>query len=248
MLYWKSDVEFPKASALSALQALPSTTPAAATAILIDGCRQFSANAEIFSQHDSVSDVYSVVSGAVRFVRLLKDGRRQIGAFYLPGDLFGLESEERHSFSAECIVNSRIGISKRGAFLDAAMRDQELAFQVWTTTAAHLQRAQGHTAMLGRGTARERLASFLLDMDSRLDSQGSIRLPMQGRDIADYLGLTIETVSRIFSYFERKKWISRPDSHSVVLCDRDALQRLCNGDDAFASKGAVSALLEEPCG
>jgi CRP/FNR family nitrogen fixation transcriptional regulator len=172
---------------------------------------------------------------------LLKDGRRQIGAFYLPGDLFGLESEEHHSFSAESIVNSRIGISKRSAFLDAAMRDQELAFQVWTTTAVHLQRAQGHMSMLGRGTAREKLASFLLDMDNRLDSsQGSIRLPMRGRDIADYLGLTVETISRIFSYFERKKWISRPAPNRVVLSDRVALQRLL--DDELPSFVRTSRL------
>jgi CRP/FNR family transcriptional regulator, nitrogen fixation regulation protein len=226
LLSWKSDIEFSKASALAALHALPPETPAAGTAILINGCRQFTANAEIFSQYEDVSDVYSVVSGAVRFARLLKDGRRQIGAFYLPGDLFGLESEERHSFSAECIVNSRIGISKRSAFIDAAMRNQAYALQVWTTTAAHLQRAQSHMSVLGRGTAQERLATFLLDMDTRLDSHGSIELPMQRRDIADYLGLTIETISRVFHYFERQKIISIPHSRRVELHARDRLQRL----------------------
>jgi CRP/FNR family transcriptional regulator, nitrogen fixation regulation protein len=226
LLYWKSDAEFSKASVLSALHALPPETPAAGTAILINSCKLFAVNAEIFSQYDRVSDVYSVVSGAVRFARLLKDGRRQIGAFYLPGDLFGLESEERHSFSAECIVNSRIGISKRSTFIDAAMHNQAFALQVWTTTAAHLQRAQSHMSVLGRETAQERLATFLLDMDTRLDSHGSIELPMQRRDIADYLGLTIETISRVFHYFERKKIISIPSSRRIVLLAPEVLQHL----------------------
>jgi CRP/FNR family nitrogen fixation transcriptional regulator len=156
----------------------------------------------------------------------MKDGRRQIGAFYLPGDLFGLESEERHSFSAEAIVNSRIGFSKRSSFLDAAMCNQALAFQLWTTTAAHLQRAQCHMSVLGRSTAQERIAKFLLDMESRLNSIGKIELPMPRRDIADYLGLTIETVSRVFHLFERKKIISIPDSRRVVLTDPDALLQM----------------------
>ena len=226
-MHWKSESAEPcRASALHALQTLPSSTPAAGTAVLMSGWRDVRPNGEIFSQHQRVSNVHAVVSGAVRLIRLMKDGRRQIGAFYLPGDLFGLESEERHSFSAEAIVNSRIGSSKRSTFLDAAMCNQALAFQLWTTTAAHLQRAQCHMSVLGRSTAQERIAKFLLDMDSRLNSVGEIELPMPRRDIADYLGLTIETVSRVFHRFERKRIISIPDARRVVLSDPKALLQM----------------------
>jgi CRP/FNR family nitrogen fixation transcriptional regulator len=200
--------------------------PTASTAVLMNGWRDVRPNGEIFSQYERVRNVHTVVSGAVRLTKLMKDGRRQIGAFYLPGDLFGLESEERHSFSAEAIVSSRVGFSKRSAFLDAAMCNQSLAFQLWTTTAAHLQRAQCHMSVLGRSTAQERIAKFLLDMESRLSSIGEFELPMPRRDIADYLGLTIETVSRIFHLFERKKIISIPDSRRVVLSDPKALRSM----------------------
>jgi CRP/FNR family nitrogen fixation transcriptional regulator len=193
---------------------------------LRSGHRQFKSNVEIFSQYERVSNVYRVVSGAVRFTQLKRDGRRQIGAFYLPGDLFGLELENRHSFSAESIVNSKIEISKKGAFLEAAMHNQALAFYVWTTTAAQLQRAQNHMSVLGRSTAQERLATFLLDMDSRLQSRGTVQLPMPRRDIADYLGLTIETVSRVFHLFEKRQIISIRGARRVVLRDLDALRNM----------------------
>jgi len=227
LLHWKSEsAERCRTSAVHALQSPPSVTPTAGTAVLMNGWRDVRPNGEIFSQYEPVSNVHTVVSGAIRLTRLMKDGRRQIGAFYLPGDLFGLESEERHSFSAEAIVNSRVGFSKRSAFLDAAMGNQALAFQLWTTTAAHLQRAQCHMSVLGRSTAQERIANFLLDMESRLSSIGEIELPMPRRDIADYLGLTIETVSRIFHLFERKRIISIPDSRRVVLSDPKALLQM----------------------
>jgi CRP/FNR family nitrogen fixation transcriptional regulator len=226
MLHWRSDAEHSRAAVLDEHNQLPPTTPAAGAATLIGGCRHYSQDVEIFSQLERVSDVYSVVSGAVRFTRLLKDGRRQIGAFYLPGELFGLESEERHTFSAETVVNSRIGISRRSTFLDQAMQDMELALRVWSATAAHLQRAQSHLTVLGRGTAQERMATFLLDMHSRLGSSDTIQLPMPRRDIADYLGLTIETVSRIFHLFQRRGFISIPEPRRIVFRNPQALYKI----------------------
>jgi CRP/FNR family transcriptional regulator, nitrogen fixation regulation protein len=228
MLHWKSDIDATRGTAFIALQGLPAASPAAHIAGLMSSCREFARDAEIFQQNETVSNIYAVVSGAVRFTRLLRDGRRQIGGFYLPGDLFGLESEERHSFSAESIVNSKIGITKRSTFVQAAMQSHTLAHQVWMTTASHLHRAQGHMSVLGRGTAQERIATFLLDMDARLNSLGSIDLPMPRRDIADYLGLTIETVSRVLRSLERARIISIPDARRITLLKR---QVLCEMED-----------------
>jgi CRP/FNR family nitrogen fixation transcriptional regulator len=106
------------------------------------------------------------------------------------------------------------------------MHDEALALRLWTTTAAHLQRAQCHLSVLGRGTAAERVATFLLEMQSRLRSSDSIQLPMPRRDIADYLGLTIETVSRMFHLFQRRRLISIPEPRRIVLRNPEALQRM----------------------
>jgi CRP/FNR family nitrogen fixation transcriptional regulator len=231
MLHWKSEVGATRGSPFPALNGVGKAdqAPDAISGLAgpMSATRDFPPDAEIFSQYEEVSDVYSVVSGAVRFSRLLRDGRRQIGAFYFPGDLFGLESEERHSFSAESIVNCKIRITKRKAFIQAAMSNQAYAREVWSETAAHLQRAQGHMSLLGRMTARERMAAFLLDIDARLDAGGSINLPMPRRDIADYLGLTIETVSRMFTHLERTKIIAiATDARHIVLCNPAALHQL----------------------
>jgi len=229
MLHWKTDTIAPRAPPFPALlepRSVAEGHPGFGIVSLMSGSRDFPPNAEIFSQYEEVSNVYSVVSGAVRFAKMMKDGRRQIGAFYFPGDFFGLESEERHSFSAEAIINSRVRVTKRTAFLKTVMGDQACAHEIWSETAAHLQRAQWHMSVLGRKNARERIAAFLLDMDAKLNSQGSIDLPMPRRDIADYLGLTIETVSRIFTTLAKMKIIAISDVRRIVLCNRAALGQL----------------------
>jgi CRP/FNR family nitrogen fixation transcriptional regulator len=226
MLQWKSDIDAARRAVIPPFCDFSSASPAADVSSLLSRYREFAEGSEIFGQNEAVKEVYAVMSGAVRFTRLTRDGRRQIGAFYLPGDLFGLESEERHSFSAEAVVSSKLKVAKRTAFLEVAMHSHTLAHQVWMATASHLQRAQGHMSLLGRGTAQERLATFLLEMDRRLNALGNIELPMPRRDIADYLGLTIETVSRVLSQLERAKIISIPGIRSIVLLKRPALRAM----------------------
>lgn len=229
MLHWKSETGATRASPFPPLLepgSMLDGSPVTGIASLMSSFRDFPANAEIFSQYEEVNNVYSVATGAVRFVKMMKDGRRQIGAFYFPGDLFGLEAEERHSFSAESIINSRIRVTKRTAFLKTVMGDEACAHEIWSETAAHLQRAQGHMSVLGRKNARERVAAFLLDTDTRLNSRGWIDLPMPRRDIADYLGLTIETVSRVFTYLTKAKVIAISDVRRIVLCNKAALRQL----------------------
>ena len=153
----------------------------------------FSAGAEIYGENEPAEYLYKVISGAVRTYKVLSDGRRQIGGFYLPGDVFGLERGEEHSFSAEAITECRVLVIKRANLVSLAARDNDVARQLWAMTAKELRRAQDHLMLLIK-TAQERVAGFLLEMASRGASTREIELPMSRQDIADYLGLTIETV------------------------------------------------------
>lgn len=226
MLHWKGDSSAVKIPATGALDPRLPSSVIAETIRLMGVVMEFERDAEIFAEDEPAEYIYAVVSGAVRFSKLMSDGRRQIGAFYLPGDLFGLESAEVHSFSAESLGQCRIVVVKRSALLARANHDQELLRQLWTQTAAHLQQAQSHMLLLGRKSAQERIAAFLLDMAARLKSQGAIELPMSRQDIADYLGLTIETVSRTLTQLERDGVISIPVSRRIVLRDRPALDEM----------------------
>jgi CRP-like cAMP-binding protein len=185
----------------------------------------FSRNTEIYGEGESAEFIYKVVSGAVRTYKVLMDGRRQIGSFYLPGDIFGLESGEDHTFSAEAIVNSKVLTIKRGHLDAVASRENAVARQVLGAMRGELQRLQDHILLLVK-SAQERVAGFLLEMADRSDSHSEIELPMSRQDIADYLGLTIETVSRTLTGMEGASMIALPSARRVVLCDRAALARL----------------------
>jgi CRP/FNR family nitrogen fixation transcriptional regulator len=163
---------------------------------------RYTRDEEIYGESEDAKFVYKVVSGAVRQHKLLSDGRRQIGAFHLPGDVFGLESGPEHRLTAEAIVDTVTMIFDLGAVEYFAMRDIEVARELWKLAARDLDHAVNHMLLLGRKTALERVADFLLEMDARMHPSGAMGLPMLRRDIADYLGLTLETVSRTISRLE----------------------------------------------
>ena len=185
----------------------------------------FGRNAEIYGENEPAEYLYKVVSGAVRTYKVLNDGRRQIGAFYLPGDIFGLEVCDEHTFSAEAIADCKVLVMKRSALIALATRDNAVAQQLWTMTATELQRAHNHIMLLIK-TAQERVAGFLLEMAARSGASNEIELPMSRQDIADYLGLTIETVSRTLTQLEISAVIAVPTSRRIVLRNRAALSRL----------------------
>lgn len=185
----------------------------------------FARNVEIYGEGEPAEYLYKVVSGAVRTYRVLNDGRRQIGAFLLPGGMFGLEAGATHATSAEAIADSVVLVIKRSAVVALAERDPDVARQMWTLTAQELGRAQNHMLLLIR-TAQERIAAFLLEMAERAPDADSVELPMSRQDIADYLGLTIETVSRTLTQLEGEAAIVLATSRRVVLRDRAALTRL----------------------
>jgi CRP/FNR family nitrogen fixation transcriptional regulator len=139
--------------------------------------------------------------------------------------VFGLETGELHHFSAEAMTESKVLVVKRSSLVALAARDTEVARQLWTLTARELERAQQHFLALIK-TAEERVVGFLLDMASRVSGSNQFELPMSRQDIADYLGLTIETVSRTMTQLESTAAIELPSSRRVVLRNRAKLGQL----------------------
>ncbi|MBR0693345.1 helix-turn-helix domain-containing protein [Bradyrhizobium lablabi] len=183
---------------------------------------------EIYGEKEPAEYVYQVISGAVRSYKLLSDGRRQIGAFHLVGDIFGLENDDIHRFTAEAIVDTTVRLFRRLSLERVAHSDPALARHLLTMTTNNLQHAEDHMLLLGRKTALERVAAFLLEMDRRLTGVGLVALPMCRRDIADYLGLTLETVSRALSKLHAYGALDFLGSNQreIMLVDRDQLARL----------------------
>jgi CRP/FNR family nitrogen fixation transcriptional regulator len=179
---------------------------------------------EIYGEDEPAEYVYQVISGAVRSYKLLSDGRRQIGAFHLPGDVFGLESGATHRLAAEAIIETTVRLVKRRSLEKAAGVDVQLARKLWAITAGELRHAEDHMLLLGRKTAMERVATFLLEMDRRLAVSGMMALPMCRRDIGDYLGLTLETVSRALSQLQTQGVLGFSGARQVQLRNRDRLR------------------------
>jgi CRP/FNR family nitrogen fixation transcriptional regulator len=182
-------------------------------------------NAEIFGESEPADYLYKVVNGAVRTCRILTDGRRQVCAFYLPGEIFGLEAAKRYHHSAEAICDSSIQLIRRTTLLAVAARNAHVASELWALTAHELERMQDHALLLVR-SAQERVACFLLEMAERLTNAEAVELPMSRNDIADYLGLTIETISRTLAQFADEAVIALPRSRRILLRNRKALRRL----------------------
>lgn len=192
---------------------------------MIGAPMSFARNAEIYGENEPAEYLYKVVSGAVRTYKILNDGRRQIAAFHLPGDVLGLEVGRDHDFSAEAIVETKLLVIKRSALMSLAARDAQVANELWIFISRELQRVRDHALLLIK-SAEERVASFLIEMARRNPNGSEVQLPMSRQDIADYLGLTIETVSRTISHLEGKAAIARPTSRRIVLRNRSALNRL----------------------
>ncbi|HZR88826.1 MAG TPA: helix-turn-helix domain-containing protein [Bradyrhizobium sp.] len=214
---------------------LPAISPAAADpfaaitghAGLVASEFTYGKDEEIYGEDEPAEYVYQVISGAVRSYKLLSDGRRQIGAFHLPGDVFGLESGATHRLATEAIIDTTVRLVKRKSLEQAAGHDVQVARKLWTMTAGELRHAEDHMLLLGRKTAMERVATFLLEMDRRLTVAGMMALPMCRRDIGDYLGLTLETVSRALSQLHAQGVLGFSGARQIVLRNR---QRLHNMD------------------
>lgn len=178
---------------------------------------------EIYGEGEPSEYLYQVIRGAVRTYKLLNDGRRQIGAFHLPGDVFGLDPDSVHRLTAEAISDTTVRLLTRRSLETAAGSNAQVSRNLWTMTAGDLRHAEDHMLLLGRKTAMERVATFLLEMDRRLANAGMMALPMCRRDIGDYLGLTLETVSRALSQLNDQGVLIFSSARQIVLRNRQQL-------------------------
>ncbi|TSE13317.1 cyclic nucleotide-binding domain-containing protein [Mesorhizobium intechi] len=179
----------------------------------------FPASSEIYAQGEKAGAFYQVEFGAVRIYRLLADGRRQISAFHLAGETFGFEAGTTHHFFAEAINATGVRVFRVTGGADMSHQLLPLALK-------GLTRAQEHLLVLGRQNAIERVAAFLVDMVERQGGLRQVELPMSRVDIGDYLGLTIETVSRVFTRLKDKGVIRLLNLRSVEILKQDVLQTM----------------------
>jgi CRP/FNR family nitrogen fixation transcriptional regulator len=210
-------------------QAPPMASPVSSDLLPAIGPRMsFGRDEEIFGEGERAEYIYQVLEGAVRTCRFLGDGRRQIEEFHLAGEYFGLETGADHTSTAEAVGSATVLLIRRSTLADLASRDLTVSGRLLELTMKGLRRTQDHVIMLGRKGACERVAAFLLDFAKRTSAIGSIRLPMSRQDIADYLGLTIETVSRTLSQFESDGVIALPDRRSVTVVAARRLEAFCD--------------------
>ena len=168
----------------------------------------FAACETVFAQEDMTTSFYNVLDGVLRLYKLLPDGRRQIVGFALPGDFLGMAAAERHGFSADAIGPASVCQFTKAAFARFAEHRPNLLRRINELAVRELNQARDHMVLLGRRSAEEKVATFLVGWRDRLqqirEPSRVVPLPMNRQDIADYLGLTIETVSRTFTKLERE--------------------------------------------
>ena len=184
----------------------------------------YARNDEIYAEGDAADCWYKVVSGTVRVCKLLADGRRHIAAFCFSGDCFGIDYMDQRPYSAEAVENAVVMRYRRNATEQLTEHNAALGRFLRDAMGRDLAEARGRTVLLGRLTAPERVAAFLLEMFERRDRTKLLDLPMSRNDAADYLGLTVETVCRVLSSFKREGIIATPYPHRIELLDRQALE------------------------
>lgn len=188
--------------------------------------RRYGAGTHLFREGDEAENVYEVVSGVLRLTRVLENGKRQVIAFGFPGDIVGFPNGTRHHTDCEVLWAAEIVTYRRRTF-EAGDADPETHQRLFRAALREISAMQDHFMMLARKSAIEKVASFLLVLSRRLgESLGTgttFCLPMSRADIADFLGLTIETVSRAFSLLRKAGTIALATPQTVSVLDLDAL-------------------------
>jgi CRP/FNR family nitrogen fixation transcriptional regulator len=187
---------------------------------------------EVVGEGDPTDNYYVVVRGVFRAVKVTRDGRRQIFAFYMPGDMCGLEPEDSHGLTIEAVNAGAMATLSRQICRARMNRDPQFNAAMFDNVTRALTHAVDHMTMVGRSSAEERLAWFLSMLSARVVGRrpSSIELTMQRQDIADYLGLTIETVSRTFTHLKAQGFIALPTTRRVDILRPDRLARLASAD------------------
>ena len=212
---------------LSVIQTPAPTVTRQPAAIVLDGLHlSYGQGETIFDEGEAADRIYQLISGSLRTCRILRDGRRQIEAFHFAGDVFGLESGETYRAAAQTLSPTLVRVMPRPALEALSCERGDVARRLLELTTDSLRRCQDHVLMLGRRTACERVAALLLDLAERTGAQALLDVPMTRQDMADYLGLTIETVSRTFTQFQHDGLIALPTTRKVLLRDRRALEAM----------------------
>jgi len=188
----------------------------------------------VFFEGDPANSLFNVKLGVVKLFKLLVDGRTQITGFLFPGDFLGLALLSKYAYSCEAVTAAELCKFPRLEFERMLERFPAFERQVLSTASNELASAQDQMLLLGRKTAQERLATFLLMMQKRAaapSDSDEIILPMSRQDIGDYLGLTIETVSRTVTRLRKSGVIELPDPHRFLVRDADALKSLSGIED-----------------
>lgn len=210
----------------SSIEPLVSVTPKTTEARLKPGDY-------LYFEGDDVAWLYQVTSGVVRLARLLLDGRRQVIAFGYPGDIIGFPADGLHHTDCESLTDARLQPFRR-THLESGEGDPVLHAALLRATLREISAMQDHFMMLGRKSATEKLASFLCVLTERvgedLGAYRQINLPMSRSDIADFLGLTTETISRTFTQLRKSKIIAIDNIHTIIIQRPTALLSLSLGD------------------
>lgn len=198
--------------------------------------RDISVNEHIYLEGEIQSHIYLVISGVIGTYKLLGDGRRQICTFAYPGDILGVDCAQRHLSNAEALSESLVRSIPVNAIDKLIVSEPGFGQALLRITAMELAGTREQLLSLGRKSATEKLATFLLNIARRnaLCGQSEIQfdLPMKRSDIADYLGLTVETVSRNFTRLKVAGIIKLLSSNRIQIDDIDVLEALADGDDS----------------
>jgi CRP/FNR family transcriptional regulator len=194
---------------------------------------ELDAGAPLFDEGEAAGNVFNVTSGTIKVYKLLPDGRRQVTGFLFPGDFLGLAKQETYAFSAEAVTVSTLCRFPRHKLEALMQRLPKIEQRLLRISSNELVAAQEQMLLLGRKTAREKVASFLLMLSKRACQRGqpgdAIAVPMSRTDIGDYLGLTTETVSRTFTQLKQDGIIQLLPDHKVKLAQRDSLEEIAGG-------------------
>jgi CRP/FNR family transcriptional regulator len=188
----------------------------------------------LFHEGDRADRVFTLTRGCVKLYKLLADGRRQVTGFLFPGDFMGVSVCDEHAFTAEALGECQLCWFPRSRFDHYVESQPAMERELYRAAAHELAAAQEQLVLLGRKTAAERLATFFLDLSVKAAaSEGPplqwVDLAMSRSDIADYLGITKETVSRVISLFKRDRLIRLESLNRIQILDRDGLREIADG-------------------
>jgi len=193
----------------------------------------FARGETIFSEGDSAEYAYKIASGTVRLCKHMSDGRRQIAQFIFPGEFFSFMDLKEHSFTAEAVNDVVLLCYPQKQIERLGEERSTLRKRFADVLTRRVRDIQNHLVMLGRQTAKERVAAFLVHVIEHMgiDKNGLMELPMSRQDMADYLGLTIETVCRVLSAMKRERLIDIPNLHQLVIKNTARLAELAEGSE-----------------